>query len=186
MTSKVTDYPVEEGANISDHIVNDPREVSVEGIVTNSPVQFLGGRLDKQARGTQNNGRFLGRAINRAQIAFQELERIFSDKELVTITGQYKVYRDMAMISAPVERQVGDGDAIQFTATFRQIRKVGLQTASFRTVFTKKESAQPIKKKGDQTGNKATTAVEKRTTLLRAGVKTGAQAAAALAKAVGL
>lgn len=166
MSSKVTEFPVESGASMNDHIINNPRQLSVEGIITNSPTQILGGRLDRQARGTTQDGKFFGRAINRAQLAFMELERMHEAKQVVTITGHYKTYKDMAMASAPVKRVVTDGDAIQFTATFIQIQKVDLQAASFRNVV-KKETAQATKKKGTQTPTKSTAPTEKRATFLK-------------------
>lgn len=167
MTSKVTEFPVEDGAAITDHILNNPRELSVEGLITNSPAQILGGRLDKQARGTNANGKLFGPGINRAELAFQELERMHTAKQLITITGRYKTYQNMAMTEAPVNRTPDVGDAIQFTATFREIRKVSLLTASFKALFTQKETAQPKKNKGQQTPAKSTAPTERRTTILK-------------------
>lgn len=167
MTSKVTEFPVEDGAAISDNIVNNPREVTVEGLISNSPTQILGGRLDKQARGTVVNGKLFGKNINRAELAFQELERMHDAKELVTLVGRFKTYKNMAMTEAPVNRTPQDGDVIQFSVSFREVRKVSLQTASFKALFTKKETAQPVKNKGQQTGSKSTAPTEKKVTILK-------------------
>ena len=43
--SQVSQFPVEVGSPITDHIFNQPVEVTLEGFITNSPVKILGGRL---------------------------------------------------------------------------------------------------------------------------------------------
>lgn len=167
MTSKVTDFPVEEGVNIADHIQTTPRELTVEGLISNTPVRILGDRLDRQARGTIQHDRYYGENPNRAQLAFQELEKMCAQKQLVTITGRFKTYENMAMLSAPVVCDPTDGDALRFTATFRQVTKVSLKTAVFKTAFTKKETAQPRRDTGKRTPAKSESAVEKRASILK-------------------
>ena len=41
-TNKVTSFPVETGADITDHIVQEPERLTIEGFVTNTPVSLLG------------------------------------------------------------------------------------------------------------------------------------------------
>ncbi|MDX1811580.1 MAG: hypothetical protein R3240_06505, partial [Gammaproteobacteria bacterium] len=43
LSSKVTSFPIENGSIVSDHILNNPITVSIEGFVTDSPVRYLSG-----------------------------------------------------------------------------------------------------------------------------------------------
>ncbi len=42
VSAEITDHPVESGANIADHIRPLPRTISIEGIVTNHPIELPG------------------------------------------------------------------------------------------------------------------------------------------------
>ena len=175
MTNKVTEFPVEDGSSISDHIISSPRELQIEGIITNSPVSIFGGRLSEGARGTAQDGKLTGRGVNRAELAFKELERIHTSGQLVNITGRYKVYENMAMISAPVVRDPGDGDSIHFTASFRTISKVVLMTAtaSVSRSKIKNDMAKPKVKTGRKTPSDTVKPAKTRVSLLKSGINSG-------------
>ena len=42
-SNRVTKFPIESGANISDHVIQDPEVVTIKGFVTNAPVKLFGG-----------------------------------------------------------------------------------------------------------------------------------------------
>ena len=107
-TSQVTTQPVEEGANISDHIINDPLEVEITGFITNSPVLT-----------SSTNFR------DAAQAAFDELFFIREQKQLVVVVTYYKVYDNMAITSINIPRTLRVGQAINFTIRMRSVNKVG-------------------------------------------------------------
>ena len=44
--SMVTEFPVEKGGNVSDHIINNPVILNMNGFITNSPVRIFGGIVD--------------------------------------------------------------------------------------------------------------------------------------------
>lgn len=58
-TSTVTDHPVERGSNVADHIRPDPDEVTIEGVISNTPhflpVDHIGAITleDKQIKGAE-------------------------------------------------------------------------------------------------------------------------------------
>lgn len=166
LRSRVTDNPVEDGSTISDHIIPEPREVTIEGIVTNSPLSnTVSGFLVRNARGTvDQDGRATGRGLNFAQLAFQELERIHAARELVTIVGKLKVYTGMAMVDAPVLKD-STFDEIRIVAVFREVKKATLRTALFTP--TRNETGQGTRSKGKQTGPEGPTPVKRRVSTLR-------------------
>jgi hypothetical protein len=171
MQSEVTRLPVEEGADISDNWVNEPEELIVEGVITNSPVRILGTFFTKQTRGTVQNQKVTGVGVNLVQLAFEELQRIHQAKKLITITTRLKTYTDMAMVSAPVPRLPEHGDGIQFSATFRKIRKVSIKTTDIQVIRTKRESAQPVRRKGKQNTTPAGRAAEAKVSIAEQGLR---------------
>jgi len=41
LTSEVTEHPLDDNTSFSDHIILRPRQLSIEGTITDTPVQFL-------------------------------------------------------------------------------------------------------------------------------------------------
>ncbi len=105
--SSVTQYPVEDGSPMTDHIQNKPDTLVMEGFVTNSPVQLL------VLSGPRNG-----------ETAFEALEKIHRDREPVKVFTTLKEYTDMALVSFVVPKSPETGDAFRFTATFQKIQKV--------------------------------------------------------------
>ncbi len=100
--SRVTQFPVENGTVISDHIINDPIRLSISGIVSDSPIRFLS-------------------FFNRSTDAFNRLIRIHELKERITVVTGIKIYENMVMTSLNVPREVGTGQALNFSMEFQQI-----------------------------------------------------------------
>jgi hypothetical protein len=105
--SKVTQFPVEDGSQMSDHIINQPDKLTIQGFVTNSPISTL----DTSGPG---NG----------ESAFEALERIHRTREPVRVFTTLKEYEDMAMESFNVPKNATTGETLRFTAVFIKIRKV--------------------------------------------------------------
>lgn len=102
LDSTVTEQPVENGANVSDHIITKPPRVTIDGFISNTPVK------DKPG--------------NNAQNAFEALYNIRDAKELVTVVTGFKVYDNMAIISVTVPKDSRTGDAIRFNVELLQVR----------------------------------------------------------------
>lgn len=120
-----TAHPVERGAKITDHLRPEPDEVTIEGIVSNTPigrvaqtraVSFAGTTFASATTGGSNFG-----TPGYAEEAFAKLEQIASQGALVTLATELKTYTDMALVSLNVPRDKTTGDALRFTATFRKI-----------------------------------------------------------------
>ncbi len=136
--SEVTQFPVEDGSVITDHIQNKPDEVSINGFVTNTPVRSfatIGAAIDL-VRSSGISGR--------TELAFEALERIHRDRELVTIVTNLKTYADMALQSLTVPRNAAIGDVLEFSADFVKVVKV---SSALVTV----ENLLPVGKKGSST-----------------------------------
>ncbi len=108
--SDVTEFPVESGSTISDNIRNKPLVVTMECVVTNSPIGQLVSLRDKVS--------------DPADSAYDLLLKIRSDRQLVTITTSLRTYIDMALQGLTIPRESGRGDELKFTATFKQVELV--------------------------------------------------------------
>jgi len=148
--SDVSEYPVEDGSVISDHISNKSDRLSLNGFVTNSPIDLLTGQQAALSR--------TGRAGNRVETVFEELLRIHEAREPVKIVTSLRVYDSMAMESLSVPRNAQIGEALEFSVVFVEIQKVKSETVSTEalaknTTGTKKatkDQASSTRDKGKQ------------------------------------
>lgn len=106
-SSRVTTYPVERGTNngfeiLSDHIINDPAVVTLEGIVTDTPLSLLA-------------------LSNRSVDAFNRLIEIHEKRELVTVVTGLKVYTNMAITLLNVPRDLRTGQSLKFTIEMQNV-----------------------------------------------------------------
>lgn len=108
-SATVTDHPIEDGGFVTDHVYFNPRTVSVEGEITNSPVVFLN---------------FLGGLSDRRIEALDQLIELHQTRDVVTLVTGLKIYNDMVLESFNVPRNQNTGQRLQFTAEFKEVRKV--------------------------------------------------------------
>lgn len=146
--AEVTAHPVEQGAAISDHIRRKPRELSLNGIVSNTPLHDLLS-LDRFDTG------------GRAEVAWENLlllqasatkpNATFKETPLVTIITTLATYENMALVSLSCPRDAQRGNVVEFTAMFREIFTVASEAIAVP------ETPRPPKKAlGNAAAGKAT------------------------------
>lgn len=145
--TEVSEHPVENGASIVDHVRPKPVVVRIDGIVSDTPstpaqVARAGGVLGVSLDGPQN-------AAGYADAALAFLLDLRENPRLVTIDTKRRTYDDMALTSLTVPEDVKTGDALHFTATFRQVRQVTVRRVALVT-------ATPQTKPKVKTGTKPT------------------------------
>lgn len=128
--SEVTSFPVERGSNITDHIRQLPVSVTVEGIVSDTPVGRAG-VVRSGVAALQEEG--LVESVPFSAEALDTLLGIRDRGEPVTITTSLRVYENMALEKLSVPRDASTGAALRFTATFVQIRIVENRRTRVRT-----------------------------------------------------
>lgn len=101
-TSRVTTFPVEDGSILSDHIINEPTIVVLEGIVTDSPLQILP-------------------TFNRSVDSFNKLVELHNQRTIVNVITGLKQYPRMAITSLDVPRNLRTGRSLTFTIELQQI-----------------------------------------------------------------
>ena len=160
--SEVTEFPVETGGNISDHIRNEQREISIEGMITNNPIRFLGGIPAKLIRGSSAGGIVIGPSLNLVELAFAELERIYNAKDTMIVSTPRKFYTKMVMTRLSIPKDRATGDALRFSASFRQLERVQSRTVERLSKNVAQERSKPVADAGKQTPPPTTPKAETR------------------------
>lgn len=141
-SSEVTDYPVENGGSFSDNIRPKPMQLTIEGVITNTPLQsnaatqaqIPGGVLSQPAPEAAELVGIIGSFITenvgpiikhlRSDQAYQYLRNIWLARNGVTVRTSLGVFENMALVDLDIPRTPETGDAIRFTASFQQIEVV--------------------------------------------------------------
>ena len=111
--NRVTSFPVEEGSDMSDHVIKQPLRLNVTGTVSNAPI------------GTVVDAR---QGDDKPSVeAYSRLVEIMTNNRLVTVITSKRPYDNMLLeaLSDPTD---GANDSLKFTASFRQIRTITINT----------------------------------------------------------
>ena len=155
--SEVTEFPVESGGSISDNIRPKPIQVTITGVITDTPLDSnatnkpivlpdslsetgLGAAIDLISP--------VGGAIKylRSEQAYQYLKSIYDKGETVDIRTSLATFNNMALESLSVPRSKETTGGITFTADFKQIKQVvnrRLRTAIRNGTGKKKRGLKP-------------------------------------------
>lgn len=148
---ELTEHPVEDGADISDHYRVLPRLFELEGVVSDTPIvgRIPGASLISSAVGLiQGDER---PSIN----AWEELNRFFDEKVVVEITSSLQVYPSMVLTSLSVTRSAGQSGGLFFTATARQIEFVATEEGAALPAVTTGQKAKSAGKATNTAANGA-------------------------------
>jgi len=139
-SNNITNYPVEKGADICDHVKSQPERLTIECITSNTPVKFISENVRDFI--IQDNS-------NRAKLAFDTLlsyagyvpskqvgvdAKKIAEAKILTIVTRYKVYNNMIISSISFPRNASTGDALNYTIEFKKISI--LEVSSTTTVKT--------------------------------------------------
>jgi hypothetical protein len=122
VSASVTSYPVEDGSDISDNAVDEPDEIQIDGLITNTPADLEDALLASDTR---------------AEDAYDDLITLKEKKETVTISTTARAFEDMFITQVSRTRNASVGDAVQFSLTARKIRKVQSSVAEVPLRTTK-------------------------------------------------
>lgn len=112
-TMTVTDFPVEDGTQISDHTQKLPDVVTFRSLISATPLRLI------------SFNPIIGDARPRA--AFELMEELQDSGELVRIVTDVKTYDNMVLTSLTAPRRRDTKNALLFTAIFREIKLVSSQ-----------------------------------------------------------
>jgi hypothetical protein len=110
--SEVTEFPVEKGADIADHIRAKRPVLEIDGVVSDTPI----GKVANDPSRTNLSGAMLP-----SRDAFDRLVQLHGDRRTITVECSFGKFDDMVLMSLTPTRDVKTHKAFKFTATFRQI-----------------------------------------------------------------
>jgi len=141
-SAEATSNPVEVGAPVTDHVIDQSDKLKLRGFVTDTPIV-----LSQSVEGVVNSG-----AVgNRTQAVFDLLHQLLKLKEPMTVYTKHRIYDDMVLTNVTIPRAAGVGEAIEFSAEFINIRKVATQMVDVPDGINPKKD----KKADASTGKKA-------------------------------
>lgn len=145
-TSVLTEHAVEEGAPLSDHKRVNPDRLTVEAIVTNTPLDAPPpsgyGNTSVQASVGEGNVVVFSATFDRIADVLFTLRRLRTEATPVTVSTAHHTYDNVQVVNVTNPREPGDGDAIRVNIDLQQVR-----VAQSRTVDT----PQPREPRGAQT-----------------------------------
>lgn len=132
LSNTVTDHPVEEGFNASDHSRPDPDRVTMDCRISNTPLS------SGQATEAVRSGAFtfqtttaaadaagnIGAVDGYAQKCWTDLRKLRDDGTIVKVVTTMGDYDSMAIESISLPRSAKYYDAISFTINFKRVRIV--------------------------------------------------------------
>ncbi len=132
-TNDITEHPVEVGSNITDHIRPKQDTLSIEAMITNTPMNPSQQRRVVTSRGVKLDTTSVGDiprgAVGFAEQGYNDLRALKEACQLITVVTSLRTYHDMAIESLGVPRSASSGDALIFSMNFRQVRFVTNMTS---------------------------------------------------------
>lgn len=105
LSSSITKLPMESGAQVTDHVILEPDEVSVVFTMTNA-----------------SNGK------DAARDAFETFKKMRDSRELIELATEHRVYSDMVIVGVSPMHQSPYKGALNVTIHLQQINFVRLQS----------------------------------------------------------
>ena len=127
--AEISDYPVEEGADVTDNVRARPKSVEIEGIVSDTPIGAMATLRGGATGSASPDGELL---FLPSDEALAKLEAIFAARAPVTVETSAKTYENMVLVSLEVPRDISTGEALRFTASFREIILVQVNRTTVR------------------------------------------------------
>jgi hypothetical protein len=128
--NEVTEFPIEAGFSIGDHVIHKPEQVTLEAFNTNSPIiQGSESVTDNRVKATLENLLLTaGYDLPDAVIANQNQAKV------VTIVTGLRIYTNMVLTDLTIPRDHNNANALQFTATFKHLIILQSQTVFIANV----------------------------------------------------
>lgn len=124
-TCDLTENPVEDGAKVTDHVQLKPAQLTIEGVISDSPLGYAYiGNIQNLVRSVAT---LFGKSA-RSVDAYNDLLNLQKSRQPFTVTTGLKRYKNMIMTELSVPRTAQTGAAIHFRAVMREIRIVKSKT----------------------------------------------------------
>jgi len=153
-SADITENPVEEGAKITDHVQIKPKQLTMTGVISDSPINFA--VVDNITGAANTIFNALGKT-KRSIDAYNRLVDLQNTREPFTVTTGLTVYNNMILSSLQVDREATKANAIYFTATLQEIRIA--KTQAIVSTENLADSVKNLGAKKSNLGNQSTSIV---------------------------
>lgn len=137
LNSTTTDHPVDYEADVTDHIIRQPKIYSLQGVVTDTPMGLLAAleQIGNTVMGAVNffKENVLGEEpaeepVARSVAAFLALTELWEQKAVFDIQTGMGLYPDMTILNIRASVNQETAGHLRFTATLRQLNRVMVVT----------------------------------------------------------
>jgi hypothetical protein len=161
IAAEVTTQPVETGSDIADHIRTLPQRLTLEGMMSNSPIGGVSSYMNGVTGSVKTFQRTVGRAsisyqaftfdgnVERVKVVYGDIINAMQSAAIFSVTTTLATYENLAAVNFNVPRNVRLGNVLRFTIDFQMIRFVTTQTVAALPGRTQKH-------RGARTGKPAT------------------------------
>ncbi|BBO74395.1 hypothetical protein DSCW_18120 [Desulfosarcina widdelii] len=147
LDAHATAHAVEDGSEISDHIIQKGRTLNIDGSVSDSPINLttamignaagiVGGIFSGPAKTVATaaavilGNRMVAASPKPARAALDVFEEIYEKKVLLTIVSGLATFTNMVMERFSPLRTAQNAGALVFSASFREVRIVNSETVA--------------------------------------------------------
>jgi hypothetical protein len=125
---EVTEHPVEQGVNIIDHARVKPRRLTIEGLISATPMAFTEAVAPQSSRGISFVAHTAPVGMDLVTRAYADLLKLRADGTLVTVSTGLETYQNMLIKSLVFPRNASIGYSLRFTAELVEVRIVQNKT----------------------------------------------------------
>lgn len=118
--STPTDHPIEDGGLVSDHVIDEPDVIELQGLISNRPILALASQRSRSVLG--------GGVDSRAEDAFTAIRRMRKQRQLVSVFTEFVDYVDFIILTERATRDGTTGKVLDITVRLRQFQKATVQT----------------------------------------------------------
>lgn len=157
--SEITEFPVEEGINVSDNARPKPFVLKLEAFIADFPLpsegrtQVSSGAIDQRPKASKK----------RSENAFATLVRLKDEGIPITVTTGLNTYDPMLIQSIDIPRDKSLKAGLKFSIVLKEISIVKSETVNIKKA--KESKGQPKKKDGSQTTEEASESTKKKSLL---------------------
>jgi hypothetical protein len=118
-SNQMTNLPVEEGSNITDHVSEEPDTLSIEAFIGQSKFEVYAGEIPDDLSTLQ-----IPDPKTRIRRAYQELLRLKRERQPVDVVAGLDTFTGMIISSLEISRDVESGADLPFSMSFQKIKTV--------------------------------------------------------------
>jgi len=142
--SETTDHEIEDGSNITDHVIKKGRPLSISGVVSDDPITIglaLLGNVSGAVGGLIGGvgGTLISGAISSvgksaiysgkpSKNAYDAFDQIYEKRIPITIITGLRTYNNCIITDLSIQRDARTSSSLTFTAQFKEVRVVSSES----------------------------------------------------------